>query len=62
MPPVLKNEIKTKQLTLYFFHDKNTCPDGWVDGREIGERGGCYLFANDGKGVNVLFRTTTKLV
>ena len=30
---------------------KKTCPDGWVDEREIGEHGGCYLFANNGKGV-----------
>merc|ERR1712172_387230 len=31
---------------------EETCPDGWVDGRKIGEHGGCYLFANDGQGVN----------
>jgi len=31
---------------------EETCPDGWVDGRKIGEHGGCYLFANDGPGVN----------
>ena len=30
---------------------KETCSDGWVDRREIGEHGGCYLFANDRKGV-----------
>merc|ERR1712079_667493 len=28
------------------------CPDGWVDGRQIGAHGACYLFANDGDGLN----------
>ena len=36
----------------FLFRDIETCPDGWVDGRKIGEHGGCYLFANDGQGVN----------
>ena len=28
------------------------CPDGWVDGRQIGAHGACYLFANNGDGLN----------
>merc|ERR1712083_945905 len=28
------------------------CPNGWVDGRQVGEHGACYLFANDGDGLN----------
>merc|ERR1711935_629291 len=28
------------------------CPDGWVDGHAVGEHGACYLFANDGDGLN----------
>merc|ERR1719273_2356520 len=28
------------------------CPNGWVDGRQVGEHGACYLFANDGGGLN----------
>merc|ERR1712168_860764 len=28
------------------------CPNGWVDGRQVGMHGACYLFANHGDGLN----------
>ena len=41
-------------VSMYYtlFVPEPSCPDGWVDGREIGGHGGCYLFANDGDGLN----------